>query len=314
MNGNAPTIVLVTGTNGFLGRHAARRFSASGARVVGLGHGAFAEGEARKWGISHWQSGAVSLATLDALELVPDVIVHCAGGALVSRSFADPHADFQMTVDATSSVLEFMRRRAPNARLVYPSTAAVYGLAQQLPIPIHAPVRPLSPYGVHKAIAESLCRSYAAHFGMRIAVVRLFSVYGPGLRKQLLWDACRRLETGTGRFAGTGTELRDWLHVEDAVRLFEVAARVATELCPTANGGTGEGTSVSQILHRLGALVSAQTAIEFEGTVRAGDPPAYVADLAAVAGWGWAPAVGWRDGVDDYAQWYLSSMRGGQNG
>jgi len=71
---------------------------------------------------------------------------------------------------------------------------------------------------------EDLCLSYAGRWGIRTSVVRLFSVYGPSLRKQLLWDACEKFRRGDNTFAGTGSELRDWLHVKDAAALIATAA------------------------------------------------------------------------------------------
>src|SRR6185312_5873943 len=126
----------------------------------------------------------------------------------------------------------FLRCYCPQATLVVPSSAAVYGAVRQIPINESGPRNPISPYGVHKKIAEDLCYSYARHFGARIALVRFFSVYGAGLRKQLLWDACNKLVVGDGRFGGHGNEVRDWLHIEDAARLLIAAAQHAAPTCP----------------------------------------------------------------------------------
>ena len=78
----------------------------------------------------------------------------------------------------------------------------------------------MSPYGQHKLMMEQMCRSYAVTFGIRSTVARLFSVYGPYLRKQLLWDLCSRLRSGeqTLVLGGTGAEMRDWTDVRDVAR------------------------------------------------------------------------------------------------
>ena len=296
-------IVLVTGASGFLGRHVARQFAAEGAFVAGLGHGPFGGGSPADWGLSEWRAGDVTMATLMALPK-PDIIAHCAGGSLVGRSFEAPREDFERTVATTAEVLDYIRLVAPGARLVYPSSAAVYGNATILPIPTRATGRPLSPYGTHKRSAEELCRSYALNFGVRCAILRFFSIYGRHLRKQLLWDACNKLASGSGAFSGTGRELRDWLHVDDAAALFVTAARFASPACPIANGGTGIGTSVGDVLNRLGAGLAPEIAIRFTGAQRQGDPSAFVADIAEAAAWNWRPTIDWADGVDDYSAWY----------
>ncbi|TDA81588.1 SDR family oxidoreductase, partial [Halomonas marinisediminis] len=75
---------------------------------------------------------------------------------------------------------------------------------------------PMSPYGFSKLSAELLAQEYSQCFGVNSISVRPFSLYGPGLKKQLLWDACNKFSKGIGEFFGTGEEVRDWLHVEDA--------------------------------------------------------------------------------------------------
>ncbi len=99
-----------------------------------------------------------------------------------------------------------------------------------------------------RRLAEELCFSYARHHGVRIAVIRLFSLYGVELRKQLLWDACAKVLSAENQFFGTGDEVRDWLHIDDAVSLFMKAGEAASIDCPVLNGGTGVGVSVREVL------------------------------------------------------------------
>lgn len=303
-------IVLVTGAHGFLGRHVAKRFARDGAIVIGVGHGDFFPERPIDWGIAEWRSADVSLPILTALPAKPDLVVHCAGGSLVSRSFDAPREDFERSVSSTSSVLEYLRLHAPDSRLIFPSSAAVYGAASSFPIKTTATAQPLSPYGVHKRAAEDLCRAYSSHFGVRTVILRLFSLYGAGLRKQLLWDGCRRLSDGSTQFGGTGNELRDWLHVDDAAELVVASAEFASIACPVANGGTGIGTRVRDILTVLANTISPGTEIRFAGVGRAGDPTAYVADITEAQAWGWRPRINWQSGVRAYAQWYGECVEG----
>jgi UDP-glucose 4-epimerase len=195
------------------------------------------------------------------------------------------------------------------AHFVLVSSAAVYGEVAQRPIPEDAPLCPVSPYGVHKLQAEDLCRSYSRHFGVRTVVVRLFSVYGPGLRRQLLWDACEKLRSGSATFSGTGNEVRDWLHVKDAARLLAVAAAHASTECPVANGGYGMGRSVREVVATLAEDLGANATPCFTGARRSGDPKCYVADLTTAKSWGWQPAIEWRSGMRAYAEWYAAGAQ-----
>ena len=135
--------------------------------------------------------------------------------------------------------------------LLYPSSAAVYGRAAMLPIPETSPLAPISPYGVHKVVAEDLCRSYGRTFGLHVAIVRIFSAYGVELRKQLLWDASRKVLAGDFRFDGTGNETRDWVHAEDVARLMLIAAEHAQSDVPVVNCASGIEVPSRSILEVL---------------------------------------------------------------
>ncbi|MEO6830061.1 MAG: NAD-dependent epimerase/dehydratase family protein, partial [Acidobacteriaceae bacterium] len=236
--------VVVTGANGFLGRHVARLFARKGYTVLGMGHGNWSREEWELWGLSAWQSVDVTLKTLIEYAGEPTFIVHCAGGGSVAFSIEDPLADFERTVETTAHVLEYVRTSAPACRVVYPSSASVYGSVETIPIHESCPAAPISQYGTHKLMAEQMVTSYSRQFGTSAAIVRLFSVYGCGLRKQLLWDACCKFADNDSTFMGTGDEVRDWLHVEDAAALLLAAAEHASPQCPTVNGGSGQGVTV----------------------------------------------------------------------
>jgi UDP-glucose 4-epimerase len=302
-------IALITGARGFIGRHVARHFAANGQTVVGLGHGAWLESARRQWGVSEWQNGEISSANLDALSAlvgVPDIVIHLAGGSAVGPSFAQPAEDFHRSVMAASELAEWLRLRAPAARLVMASSAAVYGAGHAGPIAESARCAPYSPYGFHKRMAELSLESYARNFGLRVAIVRLFSVYGPGLRKQLLWDACTSLAQGATRLklGGTGEELRDWLHVDDVARLMLWAAERANNSAEIFNGGTGVATPVRDIAQRLCLAWGSGCAAEFSGQARPGDPVRLVADVARVRAAGFVPAREWGAGLDEYVAWF----------
>ena len=194
--------------------------------------------------------------------------------------------------------------------MVYPSSAAVYGLGESLPNRENDALLPVSPYGMHKLMAENLCDSYARNFDISTVMVRFFSIYGDGLQKQLLWDACSKAARGDTKFSGSGAELRDWLHVEDAASLLEASISYASSSCPVVNGGSGTGLSVKNILSRLFSLYGSDLPCNFSGTSRPGDPAGYQADVSRLEQWGWRPEVDLDVGLARYISWFKSKSNG----
>jgi UDP-glucose 4-epimerase len=303
------TTVLVTGGLGFIGRHVVRHFKSQGNRVVGIGHGNASEAIASEVGLCCWCSDDVSRQSLEALAEPIDLIVHCAGSSLVAASFSDPDAEFRKSVGAMIEVLEFARHQAKRPRVVVLSSAAVYGTVTRLPIYEDMSLNPISPYGKSKLAIETRCQQYGHDYGLEIAIIRLFSVYGRGLRKQLFWDACQKLARGDARFGGTGDEQRDWLHVSDAVQLIDAAAKRAAAVVPIVNGGTGTSIRVGDALMQIRRLWPAPApSITFSGDVRPGDPPGYQADTARARSLGWAPKQEFEAGLADYIAWARGAL------
>lgn len=296
-------LAYITGAFGFIGSHVAARLAGCGWKVAGIGLGG---PDAAATAPGPVFLGPVTVANLVELQKTtgtPDALIHCAGSGSVAASLADPLADFSANVATLAETLDFCRLHAPACRIVVPSSAAVYGEADS-PIREDAPLRPISPYGVHKRMAEDLCRSYASNYGLHIAIARLFSVYGPGLRKQLLWDACRKAASGDFSFQGTGRESRDWLHVADAARLLHLLADVASPVCPIFNGGSGVGASVAEITGFIGHAWEPGLTPEFTGATRAGDPTVYLASCEKVRQTGFEPRIPLQEGLLEYVRWF----------
>ena len=301
--------VVITGALGFIGRYVAKFYAENGWQVIGLGHGLWPLNDWMKWGLSQWYECDITLENLIEYGCMPDVIVHCAGSGSVGFSINSPMQDFERTVRTTQFILEYVRVYSPKTKIVYPSSAAVYGLTEEIPIVEDCILHPISAYGVNKKIAEDLCLMYAKQYSISIAIVRLFSVYGVGLKKQLLWDACTKLKNGNREFYGSGLETRDWIHVKDAARLLYTAYLKADSSCPIVNGGTGSAILIKDILEELFVSYGVSDMPQFLGTVDEGNPKYYQADMRIVSKWGWWPMIRLKDGITEYVQWYKEGAR-----
>ena len=303
----------VTGAAGFIGSHLVRRLAHNGRNVCGIDL-APCSPQLTDY-VTDWKTGSLELDRLSELAGetgLPEVIFHLAGGSSVGSSLAEPHADFNSTVIGTVQLLEWVRAFAPSVPIVLVSSAAVYGDLHAGPIAEDAATKPFSPYGAHKFAMETIYRGWAGSFGLSAVVVRLFSVYGSGLRKQLLWDLCTRLESNPHDvvLGGTGDELRDWTHVDDVVRALDVATRFATPQVPIINAGTGEAGSVRQVaervLHNFGRKPGC---LSFSGASRPGDPFSLLGKpgILDVEGFTWSIDI--EAGIDDYVRWFKAQGR-----
>lgn len=301
-------IVLITGAGGFLGSNVAARFKLHGYGVIGVGSPPRHRETSQ---IDEWHIGTLSPRLLDDISVVPDCVVHCAGGALVRQTQEAPLEDYERTVAGAVYVLDYLRRKAPGARLILASSAAVYGASEKMPITEATALRPISLYGRYKKAVEEIAAGYAETYGFGMFGVRFFSLYGAGLRKQLLWDACEKFRAGRFDFGGSGNETRDWIHVRDAADLIFCLAQTDGQRGATfINGSTGVSIRVSAILRLLERQFFEESRLSFSQFSRPGDPLDYCGDAKLSHSLGWAPAIAVEQGVIEYAKWYKDQKHG----
>jgi UDP-glucose 4-epimerase len=302
--------VLVTGSSGFIGQRLVQALLLQGHRVMGID---VKKTQQPSQGSFRFTKGAIDAEKLKKTGFVPDWIFHCAGGASVG--FAESHAreDFQMNVVSALELLQFARLTGGRPKVVLLSSAAIYGNAGKKKLGEKQPPRPVSNYGFHKYVTEILLRFYAKKWSVPCVVVRIFSVYGEGLRKQVFWDAAQKMWRGNHEFFGNGRETRDFVHVDDVCRFLIKIITRAREGVPVYNCGRGKPVSMTSAL-RLLAKHLKRPAPLFNGKLRPGDPRHLVADPSMVAGLGWSPRIDFPEGVRRYAEWFQNLQKSGRLG
>jgi len=260
--------ILILGAAGFIGTHLVNALKLNSQyKLVLAGYGV-----EKFYGIkdSVLLPGEITPMVLDCID-TPDVIFNMAGGASVGLSIQNPLDDFEKTVPLISNVLNKMRLDWQGCKLIYLSSAAVYGKSASASTSVNEVLDPVSPYGLHKKIAEELILFYTKQYNLRTNIVRPFSVYGPGLDKQLLWDALVKIKCGNNHFYGTGKELRDWIYVHDLIQL--LISIIEEEQYPSIiNAGTGVATSVEDILSLLFLHHGVEAKPQFSDGTKIGDP------------------------------------------
>lgn len=234
----------------------------------------------------------------------PDLCVNCAGAANVAASFDNPHDDFQLNAYLVQGLLEALRKRSPRTKFINLSSAAVYGNPSALPISEDSKLQPISPYGFHKQVSETLCQSYARAFGLSTISVRPFSVYGPGLRKQLFWDIFQRSwGSDTLSCGGTGRETRDFIHVADACSAILACADHAKFEGEAINIANGSEVHIEDAIKALLTAVGWEGQLVFTGEAREGDPINWRADITKLKSFGYSPKFEFKAGIEEVAQW-----------
>jgi UDP-glucose 4-epimerase len=271
--------ILITGAKGFLGQNVSRYFKSLSFETYGIGHGDLSTENCLEIGLDNWYKSDITVDAIKNINQSFDLIVHCGGSGSVGFSVENPYQDFKKTVDGTLEVLEYMRLYNQNAYFIYPSSPAVQGECENIPIKEDYIGQPASPYGYHKKISEDLCHSYSEKYNLNIGIVRLFSVYGIGLKKQLLWDACNKINNAQKDvlFWGTGKETRDFIHIVDVLYIIEKLYLKENNFI-IVNGGTGVKYSILEIVNFIKESFNKNINIDFNNKVDIGNPQYYCAN------------------------------------
>jgi len=320
--------VIVTGGAGFIGSRVAERLLGRGYRVIVVDDlsapGSRREAE-RLRGL-----GAELLrvdvsdapALLAGLRSVlrgeePQAVLHLAAVVSLEAARRDPaRATAVNTLGTVNTVLAAASLGAE--RLVYASTAAVYGEPQAVPIPETHPTSPTNVYGETKLAGERVAARTAADRGIHMVALRLFNVYGPGMRPSPYSGVVLRFAEAllAGRpplIYGDGNQTRDFIHVDDVAAAFEAA--LETPYRGPVNIGTGRETSINKLLDTmctqarlLGLLEDCPDPIHAEP--RPGDVRRSAADtrLARTA-LSWSPAKSLEEGLRETLQWLAEEKR-----
>lgn len=298
------TNLLITGVAGFIGRHIACFFSSQGYDILGVD--AIPPADVADLGINNYFQLKLPDTKLSEILKHYDVeaCIHCAGRASIAESVRAPALDFYNGVPTTFEILEALRLHRPNCSFVFLSSAAVYGNPIALPIFENIPANPISPYGFHKLQCELLCREFSQVYGLRTASLRIFSAYGPGLRRQVVWDIFQKaLKDTVISLQGTGDESRDFIHVNDISGAVMTVVEKGLFEGEVYNVATGREVKISELARIILASSGIRKRIEFDGIVPPGVPQNWRADISKLETLGFLPTITLEQGIKDFVDW-----------
>ena len=295
--------LLVLGSEGFIGSHVVKAALGKGYIVQGI--------DLVDRTVFSYSYKKLSIISNDFDEFIKgknyEIIINCSGSGNVGFSVQHPLSDFNFNTRSVIFVLDAMRKHLPTTKYIHLSSAAVYGNPSSLPVSETHPVDPISPYGYHKWMSEIICREYAALYGLGISIVRPFSIYGPGLQKQLLWDLFQRGQNSNEVIIwGTGEETRDFIFVDDAADALLLIGENTSEGHETYNLASGVSIKVIEVVRQLFSALGWDRIISCNQYTKEGDPRFWTADVSKLNNFNFKPRFTFDKGIKHTAQWMLS--------
>lgn len=240
-----------------------------------------------------------------------DYIFHFAAVASVADSVARPVETHQVNFESVLNLLELCRKYQNGLkRLVFASSAAVYGDEETLPKVEESVIRPLTPYAVDKFAAERYALNYATLYGVPTSAVRFFNVYGPnqnpaspysGVLSILTDRYQKRLQGEESSFTlfGDGSQTRDFVFIEDVVDALLLVAESKDSLANVYNVGTGNAISLNDVIKVYQEFLKIDLPIQYQD-VRSGDIQASYANIDKLKSLGYSPKYTVLSGIQAY--------------
>ena len=317
--------ILVTGGAGYIGSHTCKALAQSGYTPVVYDNFSTGHKELVNWGLSiHGDILATLLLVQTMRDRYIQGVVHFAAWSQVGESVTNPSKYYKNNIMGTQSILEAMRLcEVPS--IVVSSTCAIYGLPQRVPIEEDCPQAPVNPYGMTKAVMETMLRDYNRAYGLKGVALRYFNAAGcdedgetgewhdpeshliPRVLMAAMGDVPALHIFGDDYDTPDGTCIRDYIHVTDLadanVRALQHCANIDNVI--SLNLGTGQGFSVKEIVAAAERVLGRPVPHEWDAR-RPGDPPVLVAEPGKAGQvLGWLPSHSDLDNIiRSAASWY----------
>lgn len=290
--------VLIIGSEGFIGRHAIKHFSKSfetwGADVLAK------EDTNNYYLIDNNSCHFDSIFQHQKF----DICINASGNGSVPISLNRPIYDFELNVLNTIRILDAIRLHCSHCKFINLSSAAVYGNPSIFPIKESAELKPLSPYGWHKLYAEQICKQYYYLYNIKTINLRLFSVYGENLRKQLFWDIYQKCLTANEiELFGSGKETRDFIYIDDLLHALNCVISEGLFNGEAINVASGIETEIMKAATIFIKEIDPKIRLKFNMLVKPGDPLNWRADIELIKSLGFTNQTTIEKGLKNVVEW-----------
>lgn len=294
--------ILIIGSKGFIGSHCVDHFKSQGFEVY--------EADVNNSTTENFYK----IASQNSDFSVPfkenqfDICINASGSAHVGFSFENPSVDFELNVVNVQKILVAIRDYTSNCKFINFSSAAVYGNPERLPITEESVCKPVSPYGFHKLQSELLLTEYHKFFGLNTCSLRIFSAYGPRLKKQLFWDLYQKvIRNDVISLFGTGKETRDFIYIDDLLQILDLVIRNSPFKGSVYNVASNQEITIDTASQIFLNTFSPEKIVVFNREEKVGDPTNWLANIEKLEEYGFKPQFDLHLGLKKYAEWLRKS-------
>lgn len=299
--------ILITGGVGFIGSHLAAKLSAENDVWVAGRH-------KPEHVIGHFlQADIRSDEFLDELKKGKfDFIFHLAGNAMLDVAYKNPILDFDTTAHATLRILDTLRKLDERPKFFFVSSFAVYGACLDKKLNEDTSLTlPVSNYGVSKLAAERYTNVFSRQYGVPTVTVRIFSAYGPGLKRQIVYDFIDKLNKDPNQLEilGDGTQARDFIFINDVVDNMVQIACNAQYRGEVYNLCSGELHTTKELAELIAEAMKLKPKLIFTQKVRVFDGQSSLGDDTKMKSLGGRSNYSLKRGIEETIKWYRSEMQ-----
>ena len=278
--------ILITGGYGFVGSNIYKKLNKRN-KIFLLGNKKNKYNKANK----------VTVKNLFKTNFIPDFVFHCAGSGTVGEAQENKIKSYENDYISTKNLLDYCLLLNNDLTIIYISSAAVYKSNSNL-------LKPISTYGKNKLKAEKYLKKHVSK-KIKLIIVRFFSIYGEGLKKQLLWDACNKFNSNKElNFFGTGNEKRSWLHISDAINVIFTSIQKKRPRTFVIDGHCNNVFKNKEIINKISKYFKSKNKITFNKKKISYSPNIQISKCKKLENWGWKAKVSFIEGIKKYALWF----------
>jgi len=303
--------IFIIGVNGFLGSSLAKYFYNLNYEIIGIDCTDHVSESTFASSMKYYKMQLPHADITNVIkETMPDYLIYAAGSASVQNSFEMPHDDFYYSVNSLLTILDNLRLHSRKTKVLFFSSAAVYGNAKKIPISEECDLLPISPYGYHKLICEQILREYNDIYGVKSTVFRIFSVYGKGLHTRIFWDICQQvINDDIVQLGGSGDETRDFINLKDFCEAVELVLKRSSFNGEIYNLASGKEVRIAELAKLVLSAFGSNKELNFTTIIRKGDPFNWCADITAIQKLGFVPKIEISQGINEYVKWFRETIK-----